>query len=107
MRKIPSGGHASTSQNGRRQLKYSGALSFANEPAGDPYVATFSLAAVDRNTGDVGVAVASKFLAVGSIVPWTEPGAGALATQALANATYGRRGLRLLRDGLSAEPALE
>lgn len=53
------------------------------------------------------MAVASKFLAVGSIVPWTEPGAGAVATQALANATYGRRGLRLLRDGLSAEPALE
>jgi uncharacterized Ntn-hydrolase superfamily protein len=52
------------------------------------------------------VAVASKFLAVGSIVPWTEPGAGAVATQALANATFGRRGLGLMRDGLSAEAAL-
>lgn len=74
--------------------------------AGEPYVATFSIAAVDRNTGDVGVAVASKFLAVGSIVPWTDPGAGAVATQALANATYGRRGLGLMRDGLSAEQAV-
>src|SRR5262245_54914857 len=75
-------------------------------PAGEPYVATFSIAAVDRNSGDVGVAVASKFLAVGSIVPWTGPGVGAVATQALANATYGRRGLGLMRDGLSAAEAV-
>lgn len=73
----------------------------------EPYVATFSIAAVDRSTGDVGVAVASKFLAVGSIVPWTDPGVGAVATQALANATYGRRGLGFMRDGLSAEQTLQ
>ena len=75
-------------------------------PAGEPYVATFSIAAVDRETGDVGVAVASKFLAVGSIVPWADPAVGAVATQALANATYGRRGLAFMRDGLTAEEAL-
>jgi len=72
----------------------------------EPYVATFSIAAVDRRTGDVGVAVASKFLAVGNIVPWTEPEVGAVATQALANGTFGRRGLELMREGLSAEDAL-
>lgn len=74
--------------------------------ASEPYVATFSIAAVDRAAGDVGVAVASKFLAVGNIVPWTDPCVGAVATQALANAGYGRRGLALMRDGNSAEAAL-
>lgn len=78
----------------------------ANSIGPDPYVATFSIAAVDRVTGDVGVAVASKFLAVGNIVPWAEPGVGAVATQALANAGYGRAGLALMRAGLSASDAL-
>jgi uncharacterized Ntn-hydrolase superfamily protein len=50
-----------------------------------------------------GVAVQSKFLAVGSVVPWAEAGAGAVATQALANASYGPDGLALLRGGLSAD----
>lgn len=75
-------------------------------PAGEVYVATFSIAAVDRATGDVGVAVASKFLAAGNIVPWPLPGAGAVATQALANGTYGSQGLALMAGGLSAEAAL-
>ena len=59
---------------------------------------TFSIAAVDPVTGDTGVAVASKFLAVGSIVPWLEADVGAIATQALANATFGPDGLKLLRE---------
>jgi uncharacterized Ntn-hydrolase superfamily protein len=75
-------------------------------PAGEVYVATFSIAAVDRATGDVGVAVASKFLAAGNIVPWPLPGVGAVATQALANGTYGSQGLALMADGLSADVAL-
>lgn len=75
-------------------------------PTGEPYVATFSIAAVDRATGDVGVAVASKFLAAGNIVPWPLPGVGAVATQALANGTYGSQGLALMAGGLSAEAAL-
>lgn len=57
---------------------------------------TFSIAAVDPKTGDTGVAVASKFLAVGNIVPWVEAGVGAIATQALANGRFGSDGLKLL-----------
>jgi len=68
-----------------------------------PPVATFSLAACDLGRGQWGVAVASKFLAVGSVVPWAEPAAGAVATQAYANPRYGPDGLALLRQGLAAE----
>jgi uncharacterized Ntn-hydrolase superfamily protein len=57
---------------------------------------TFSIVAIDTATGDVGAAVASKFLAVGNIVPWVAADAGAVATQALCNATYGPDGLALL-----------
>jgi uncharacterized Ntn-hydrolase superfamily protein len=66
-------------------------------------VATYSIAACDLAAGHWGVATQSKFLAVGSVVPWAEPGAGALATQAYANPQYGPEGLALLRDGASAE----
>jgi uncharacterized Ntn-hydrolase superfamily protein len=66
-------------------------------------VSTYSLAACDLERGQWGVATQSKFLAVGSIVPWAEPGAGAVATQAYANPRYGPDGLALLRQGLSAE----
>ncbi|HET8608002.1 MAG TPA: DUF1028 domain-containing protein [Gaiellaceae bacterium] len=64
---------------------------------------TYSIAACDLEAGQWGVATQSKFLAVGSIVPWAEPGAGAIATQALANPRYGPDGLALLREGASAE----
>ncbi len=66
-------------------------------------VATFSLAACDLDRRQWGVAVASKFLAVGSVVPWAEPEAGAVATQSYANPRYGPDGLALLRQGLGAE----
>jgi uncharacterized Ntn-hydrolase superfamily protein len=69
-------------------------------------VATFSLVACDLDAGQWGVAVQSKFLAVGSVVPWAEPQAGAVATQAYANPRYGPDGLALLRQGLSAEEAV-
>lgn len=69
-------------------------------------VATFSIAARDPANGDLGVAVASKFLAVGAVVPWAQAGVGAVATQALANVGYGPRGLALLAEGLSAEETL-
>jgi uncharacterized Ntn-hydrolase superfamily protein len=69
----------------------------------EPVVATFSIAACDLDAGQWGVAVQSKFLAVGSVVPWAEPGVGAIATQAYANPRYGPDGLALLREGLSAE----
>jgi uncharacterized Ntn-hydrolase superfamily protein len=68
-----------------------------------PVVATYSLVACDLEAGQWGVAVQSKFLAVGSVVPWAEPHAGAVATQAYANPRYGPDGLALLRQGLSAE----
>ena len=67
-----------------------------------PPVATYSIAACDLDAGQWGVAVQSKFLAVGSVVPWAEPQAGAVATQAYANPRYGPEGLALLRDGVAA-----
>jgi uncharacterized Ntn-hydrolase superfamily protein len=66
-------------------------------------VATYSIAACDLEAGHWGVAVQSKFLAVGAIVPWAEPHVGAVATQAYANPRYGPEGLALLREGRSAE----
>lgn len=68
-----------------------------------PLVSTFSIVARDPVTGDLGVAVQSKFLAVGAVVPWARAGVGAVATQAWANVTYGPRGLELLAAGYSAD----
>src|SRR6266542_4484154 len=70
-------------------------------------IATYSIAACDLEAGQWGVATQSKFLAVGSVVPWAEPGVGAIATQAYANPRYGPDGLALLREGLSAEEVVE
>jgi uncharacterized Ntn-hydrolase superfamily protein len=70
-------------------------------------VATYSIAACDLEASQWGVAVQSKFLSVGSIVPWAEPGIGAIATQAYANPRYGPDGLALLREGLDAEAVVE
>jgi uncharacterized Ntn-hydrolase superfamily protein len=66
-------------------------------------VATYSIAACDLNARQWGVAVQSKFLGAGSIVPWAEAEVGAIATQAYANPRYGSEGLELLRRGRSAE----
>jgi uncharacterized Ntn-hydrolase superfamily protein len=66
-------------------------------------VSTYSIVACDLERGEWGVATQSKFLAVGSIVPWAEPQAGAVATQSYANPRYGPDGLALLRQGLAAE----
>ncbi len=70
-----------------------------------PTVATFSICATDGR--DFGVAVASKFLAVGSVVPWAGAGIGALATQAMANTSYGPRGIQLLSEGVPAQAVVE
>lgn len=67
---------------------------------------TFSIVACDPVQGDWGVAVQSKFLAVGAVVPWAQAGAGAIATQSYANTSYGPEGLRLLAAGMSAEEAM-
>jgi uncharacterized Ntn-hydrolase superfamily protein len=69
--------------------------------------ATYSIAACDLEAGRWGVATQSKFLAVGSVVPWAEPHVGAIATQAYANPRYGPEGLALLREGLSAQEVVD
>src|SRR5215471_13578570 len=74
---------------------------------GCPLVATYSIAACDLEAGQWGVATQSKFLGVGSVVPWAEPQVGAIATQAWANPRYGPDGLALLREGLSADEVVE
>ena len=70
-------------------------------------VATYSICACDLQAGQWGVATQSKFLAVGSVVPWAEPHIGAIATQSYANPRYGPDGLAALRDGLTAPEVVE
>ena len=70
-------------------------------------VATFSIVGFDPRTGDLGVAVQSKFFAVGSVVPWAKAGVGAIATQSYANVTYGPEGLKRLAKGKSARETVE
>jgi uncharacterized Ntn-hydrolase superfamily protein len=72
----------------------------------DSRVATFSIVGFDPQTGDLGVAVQSKFLAVGAVVPFAKAGVGVVATQSWANTSYGPRGLDLLAAGKSPEEAI-
>ena len=89
-------------------LLFAGALSvesFADsEP---PRVATFSVVACDPKTGELGVAVQSRFLGVGAVVPWAKAGVGAVATQSLANTTYGPDGLKLLANGIAPDEVVK
>ncbi len=78
----------------------------AAEPAAERNIATFSVVAYDPSTGEVGVAVQSRFFAVGSVVPWCWASAGAVASQAYGNPTYGPRGLALMADGATPEEAI-
>lgn len=66
-------------------------------------VATFSLIGYDPETEEIGIAVQSKFLGVGAVVPWAEAGTGAIATQSFANTSFGPAGLALLKKGFSPE----
>ncbi|HZW53082.1 MAG TPA: DUF1028 domain-containing protein [Candidatus Elarobacter sp.] len=68
---------------------------------------TFSIVAADPAEREIGIAVQSKFLAVGAVVPWVESGAGAIATQAWANTTFGPRALELLRGGEPPEQIVQ
>ena len=68
---------------------------------------TFSIVAYDPDAREWGVATESKFLAVGSAVPWAQAGAGAVATQSRANTSFGPKGLALMASGLSAQEALD
>lgn len=71
------------------------------------FVNTFSIVAFDPKTKELGVAVASKFLAVGALVPWAKAGVGAIATQSWVNVDYGRKGLELMAQGKSASETVE
>lgn len=84
-----------------------GALGASNVSAAPPDPATFSIAAADPAAGEVGVAVASRFFAVGTVVPWAKAGAGAVATQASANTSFGPNGLDLMARGATAEETLK
>lgn len=75
--------------------------------ASDSPVATFSIVGYDPETGDLGIAVESKFFGVGAVVPWARAGVGAVATQSYANTTYGPRGLELLAAGAGAQEAVD
>lgn len=68
-------------------------------------VATFSIVGHDSATGELGVAVASRFFTVGNVVPWAKAGVGAVATQAYANTSFGWEGLDLLEKGLTPQEA--
>src|SRR3954469_23056475 len=72
-----------------------------------PVVATYSIVACDLRAAQWGVGVQSRFLAVGSVVPWAEPYVGAIASQSYANPRYGPDGLALLKEGRTAEEVVE
>jgi uncharacterized Ntn-hydrolase superfamily protein len=74
--------------------------------AAPPSPSTFSIAAVDKEAGEAGVAVASRFFAVGTVVPHARAGVGAVATQSFANTSFGPRGIELMAAGLDPEEAL-
>ena len=76
-----------------------GSTAIGADPA---FVGTYSIVARDPVTGDLGIAVQSRFLAVGSVVPWAKANTGAVATQAQANTTFGPEGLRMLAFGWTA-----
>lgn len=80
-----------------------GVLCYAQPVNDDSVVATFSVVGYDPATGELGVAVQSKFFTVGNVVPWARAGVGAVATQAYANTSFGWRGLELLEQGLTPE----
>lgn len=86
-------------------LAFAAAPATAQPPGPEVHqpVATFSIVARDPATGELGVAVQSKYFSVGHVVPWAEAGVGVIATQANVNAGYGLKGLDLLREGLGAE----
>ncbi len=76
-------------------------------PERAPAIATFSIVAHDPETGDFGVAVQSKYFAVGAVVPHAKAEVGAIATQARGNLLYGPLGLQLLKKGMRAERVVE
>src|SRR5499426_3355010 len=82
-------------------------LAAAAVPQSLPTVSTFSIVAIDPQTGEMGVAVASRYFSVGSVVPWAMADVGAVATQANVNVGYGQQAIDLLRQGMTAQEALK
>src|SRR5438309_1211824 len=82
-------------------------LSAQNYRIAEPLAHTFSIVARDPITGEMGVAVQSHWFSVGTSVSWAEAGVGAVATQSFTNKSFGIRGLNLLRNGLTAQEALD
>ncbi len=81
---------------------------YAQQFYGDnPFAHTFSIVAIDPETGDMGVAVQSHWFAVGTTVIWGEAGVGVVATQSFINPAYGPDGLALMKMGFSAKEALK
>ncbi|HAA24388.1 MAG TPA: Zn-dependent protease [Cytophagales bacterium] len=79
-----------------------------NTPYGkEPLAHTFSIVARDPATGEMGVAVQSHWFSVGTLVSWGEAGVGVVATQSFVNPSYGSNGLELMKNGLTANQALE
>lgn len=70
-------------------------------------ISTYSIVGCDPQSGEVGIAVQSKFLAVGSVVPWAKGGVGAVATQAWANLSYGNRGIELMEKGIHPKEVIQ
>jgi uncharacterized Ntn-hydrolase superfamily protein len=85
-------------------LLIAAALAF---PQSTPPVSTFSIVAIDPQNGDMGVAVASRYFSVGSVVPWAMADVGAVATQANVNVGYGPQAIDLLRQGMTAPEVLK
>jgi uncharacterized Ntn-hydrolase superfamily protein len=77
------------------------------EAAAGPLVCTFSICAYDPDRQEWGIGVASKYLAVGAVVPWANAPHGAIATQSYVNVSYGPKGLKLLSDGKSPQEVLD
>ena len=78
---------------------------FADKPTRP--IATYSIVAYDETTGELGVAVQSHWFSVGTVVPWAKAGVGAVATQSIAEPSYGPKGLALMEQGIPADEALQ
>lgn len=101
-------GHAALGfESARRDPRAAIHRGLVTEAATDEIIATYSIVAFDPASGDLGVAVQSKYFGVGSVVPWAKAGVGAIATQASANVRYGPDGLKLLAEGKTAKEAVE
>jgi uncharacterized Ntn-hydrolase superfamily protein len=83
------------------------AIACAHSQPTVPTVSTFSIVAIDPQNGDMGVAVASRYFSVGSVVPWAMADVGAVATQADVNVGYGQQAIDLLRQGMTAADTLK